>query len=422
MTVKHLQTLQRQQLAVAVATDPNVLHKFKTGFNECAGEVSRYIGNMDGVETGVKQRLVAHLSNCVTGLQQPSPFSFSGANSISNSSNNIPISISQGNSNTSSSTTIPSVNFNGDINNNQNNTRIQVPAGIQLIPSRLPTGELALLVPNSSNIPFFSSSVINGSTVTTSSSTDINNQRSSSSAFTTVRPSNHGDSFKISSPPLSPASSSTSYDDHQVSESFHRPQTPSPKEVTVSFPTPPGSINHPSAFKPSASVNQEQSPPQQFQITSTSYSPETKEYGLKIEYKAVPIFQPTDKSNYKTYPTKSLEPLSVITSGSTKIKTPNKENYHYTESQNVHISRKRHYPHESTDGLLVVAKQDQQPSTSKYARFSFDSVSTTASSSSSSGSPDQRFSLENHFHQPSTSGFAGNNQGDTNNEPMWRPW
>ena len=39
MTVKHLQNVQRQQLSQAVSADPHTLHKFKSGFNECASEV-----------------------------------------------------------------------------------------------------------------------------------------------------------------------------------------------------------------------------------------------------------------------------------------------------------------------------------------------------------------------------------------------
>lgn len=41
MTVKHLQAVQRQQLALAVAHDPAVLTKFRSGFAECAQEVTR---------------------------------------------------------------------------------------------------------------------------------------------------------------------------------------------------------------------------------------------------------------------------------------------------------------------------------------------------------------------------------------------
>nr|CAD7404263.1 unnamed protein product [Timema cristinae] len=38
MTVKHLENLQRQQVAMSAATDPGVLNKFRAGFSECAGE------------------------------------------------------------------------------------------------------------------------------------------------------------------------------------------------------------------------------------------------------------------------------------------------------------------------------------------------------------------------------------------------
>ncbi|PNF35675.1 Protein deadpan [Cryptotermes secundus] len=168
MTVKHLQTIQRQQLAVAVATDPTVLHKFKTGFNECASEVSRYISRIEGVEPAVKQRLVAHLSSCVSGLQQLSPFTFGGSTAISSTigsvfptmgvSTALHLPLQQG-PNTPSSTTnlqtiLPQIPT-GDVNNNHHNsgTRLQMTGGLQLIPSRLPTGELALLLPHSGQLP-----------------------------------------------------------------------------------------------------------------------------------------------------------------------------------------------------------------------------------------------------------------------------
>lgn len=376
MTVKHLQSIQRQQLAVAVTTDPNVLHKFKSGFSECASEVNRYINNMDGVESGVKQRLVAHLSGCVTGLQQVTPtFSFSGA--TNNNTTTIPLTISQSSNGVSIQT-----GFNGDVNNNQNSPRIQVPAGIQLIPSRLPTGELALLVPNSSNLPFFSPSMLGGGFPTSSSSDPGISSRSSSSAFTSVRPK-----MKMS-PPLSPASSTTSYEEHHV-----RPRTPSPKEVSVPYPTPPGP-SHSSAFKPSASTYQEQSPPQ---VSSTSISPENKQ-NLKIEYKTVPIYQPTHTRS------KSLEPLSVIT---TPTREPPHEEHFYRP--------KRPFP--DSEGLLTVAEYDQ-PSSSKHARYS-DDVSTTTSSSTGSP-PDQRLQMD-YYHKPGTSGQI-EQHGDPNNDSMWRPW
>lgn len=55
-------------MAAAIATDPNVLNKYKAGFNECATEVSRYVNHIEGVDQSLRQRLVAHLSQCVNSL------------------------------------------------------------------------------------------------------------------------------------------------------------------------------------------------------------------------------------------------------------------------------------------------------------------------------------------------------------------
>lgn len=73
MTVKYLQTMQRNQMNVATANvqnDPTVYLKFKAGFSDCRNEVVRYISQIDGVDANVKQRLMGHLNNCVTGIQQ----------------------------------------------------------------------------------------------------------------------------------------------------------------------------------------------------------------------------------------------------------------------------------------------------------------------------------------------------------------
>ncbi|KAK8397583.1 hypothetical protein O3P69_004390 [Scylla paramamosain] len=75
MTVKHLQAVQRQQLAMAVAHDPAVLTKFRSGFTECAQEVTRYVSRIE-VEGGVRQRLLQHLGQCVSGLSTMTPMSF----------------------------------------------------------------------------------------------------------------------------------------------------------------------------------------------------------------------------------------------------------------------------------------------------------------------------------------------------------
>uniref|UniRef100_A0A8D8AF41 Protein hairy n=1 Tax=Culex pipiens TaxID=7175 RepID=A0A8D8AF41_CULPI len=69
MTVKHLENLQRQQNAMSQATDPNVMNKFKAGFSECAQEVNRF----PDIDPVTRRRLLAHLSNCINGVKNEMP-------------------------------------------------------------------------------------------------------------------------------------------------------------------------------------------------------------------------------------------------------------------------------------------------------------------------------------------------------------
>lgn len=148
MTVKHLQSVQRQQLNMALQTDPTVIHKFKTGFMECADEVNRYVRQLDGVEDSVRQRLNSHLNNCSSSLEQiGSMTNFSNgyrsgaSNNVFGNATNLPLAVSNNGS------LFPALAQ--DLNNNPA-TGIQM-GGVQLIPSRLPSGEFALIVPNTGN-------------------------------------------------------------------------------------------------------------------------------------------------------------------------------------------------------------------------------------------------------------------------------
>ncbi|KAH8418306.1 hypothetical protein KR222_009194 [Zaprionus bogoriensis] len=153
MTVKHLQSVQRQQLNMAIQSDPAVVHKFKTGFVECAEEVNRYVSQMEGVDSGVRQRLSAHLNNCANSLEQIGSMSqfnsgyrgqlpaamFGGA--AAPLFPPLPQDLNNNNNNSSSS-------GGGGNNSNSSAPAIQM-GGLQLIPSRLPSGEFALIMPNS---------------------------------------------------------------------------------------------------------------------------------------------------------------------------------------------------------------------------------------------------------------------------------
>ncbi|CAB3373275.1 Hypothetical predicted protein [Cloeon dipterum] len=70
MTVKHLESLHRQQNAMAVAADPSVLNKYRAGFSECATEVDKFLcrGDAPQMDPHVKRRLLGHLSSCLNNV------------------------------------------------------------------------------------------------------------------------------------------------------------------------------------------------------------------------------------------------------------------------------------------------------------------------------------------------------------------
>ncbi|XP_059477120.1 protein deadpan-like isoform X2 [Neocloeon triangulifer] len=233
MTVKHLQGVQRQQLAVAVATDPTVVHKFKTGFSECASEVSRYVARLEGVEPAVKQRLMNHLNQCVNGLQQLTPFNFGQSNATVTipSASNINNAPSPTNPTIATPTPVqatPNASIQmpfpaGDVNNN--NTRVT--NSLQLIPSRLPSGELAFVLPSSSSS---ASGANNGVPPYFPAPVTPTVDRTRFSAFTAVQRSISPSSSHLPRPPIIVSPSSTSSGD-ESSSSYPCSQSPSPPQV-----------------------------------------------------------------------------------------------------------------------------------------------------------------------------------------------
>lgn len=89
MTVRHLQSLHRSggrpsvpvavagpaaepsssSATAAVALTAAVVQKFQTGYQECAGEVNRFVGRLDGVDDDIKKRLMSHLDSCVAKMR-----------------------------------------------------------------------------------------------------------------------------------------------------------------------------------------------------------------------------------------------------------------------------------------------------------------------------------------------------------------
>jgi hairy-and-enhancer-of-split protein len=120
----HQLNLQRQQAAMSQAADATIASKFKAGFAECANEVGRF----PGMEPQVKRRLLQHLSNCINGVKAepqqqqqvhvlPSP----------------PSSPEQDSHITATSNGYYLTNGSG--------------SGVQLIPTKLPNGNIAFVLP-----------------------------------------------------------------------------------------------------------------------------------------------------------------------------------------------------------------------------------------------------------------------------------
>ncbi len=51
-----------------MTADPTVYNKYQNGFSECASEVSRYLGAVEGIDVELQSRLLNHLANCVQNL------------------------------------------------------------------------------------------------------------------------------------------------------------------------------------------------------------------------------------------------------------------------------------------------------------------------------------------------------------------
>lgn len=320
--------MQRNQISMAVQSDPNVLHKFKAGFADCTDEVNRYINQIDGVESCVKQRLIGHLNTCVSGLQpnqppQPAP---QYPNYTNNYRNTVPYANSPLTAAAAvhqQSTVLPLAAAQ-DVNNNG---RIQM-GGVQLIPSRLPTGELALVMPNSSNLPYFPSSAFPANQPTIDLTVT---SRPRISAFNSVKSMKQMSTD--TSPPLSPASSMSSGDDASLPSTEFQPITTTPPLQTQhnlmnAFPTPPsgGSLNiqmsGQTIIDETAIVQQPTTNAitlQQQQVTSTTEAP------LSISPNSV----------------LRVKPLSVITNtaGNTPL---------HTRSDVQYVNKKRPYPIDMT--------------------------------------------------------------------------
>ncbi|XP_034950972.1 protein deadpan-like [Chelonus insularis] len=384
MTVKHLQTVQRQQLSTAVATDPAVLTKFRTGFSECANEVSRYVNHLENVDSSVKQRLVSHLNNCVNNLQQMAPFY----------SHFVPYMPER---------LFPEVKVgfqsdfhSGDENNNAS-ARIQIPSGVQLIPSRLPTGELALLVPQSAgisaNFPFFPPA------------SETSRVRTSS-AFTPVQQRSH-------SPLLSPSTSTSSFgEDSHHQDHFRQSDSPNYQhrfKIPEQSPASSKSFSSPETQKPHISSTSDRKSP-------VSAFSDPKHNGNSLRKESIN----QESSDFFVNGAKGQnirQPLSVITD-----KTYNRAPIQSTKRENL----KRHH----SDGLLVISDkrpklQEAQSSTASICNTVNGNTHRIRDEKFSSSMSVEDLSQKNNSVLQNVNGHIScpsGSSGSQSNGDMWRPW
>ncbi|XP_037538098.1 transcription factor HES-1-like [Nematolebias whitei] len=136
MTVKHLRNLQRLQMCAAGNTDPAVLTKYRAGFSECVGEVTRFLSTCEGVNAEVTTRLLSHLAACVTqissvNLFHPGTLGHTGTQTPAGSS--------------------PQVSLKSSSHAHVSPEAVKVFGSFQVVPS--PDGQFAFLVPSAALTP-----------------------------------------------------------------------------------------------------------------------------------------------------------------------------------------------------------------------------------------------------------------------------
>ncbi|XP_014474375.1 PREDICTED: protein hairy [Dinoponera quadriceps] len=134
MAVKHMENLQRQSVALTASADPTIVNKFRAGFSECAAEV----GKFPGLDSSVKRRLLAHLASYIgptdTGNHHPTQQPVQPAPPTAQLQVHILPQVD-------ATPRIQVQQSNGIFFTNANGT------GLQLLPTRLANGDIALVLP-----------------------------------------------------------------------------------------------------------------------------------------------------------------------------------------------------------------------------------------------------------------------------------
>ena len=147
-----------------------MVDKYKSGFTECANEVSRYLASIETNDVELRARLINHLANTIqrpSNNTSPVPVTLTSPTSTPITAHVRPLQIQttplvgqdQGspiNLSTKVASVLPEINnntipqsqgFMATVTSPPQTTTAKVLGGVQLIPSRLPSGEVAFVIP-----------------------------------------------------------------------------------------------------------------------------------------------------------------------------------------------------------------------------------------------------------------------------------
>lgn len=215
MTVKYLQTMQRQQIAAAASDDPSVMGKYRAGFTECAEEVTRYMSNVSSIDNNVKLRLLDHLAGTMQRVNGVAPQLYpgpaTGSPVIHTETAHVSPTLILPNGQIISGGVrvvptiqqIPGSTICAADSSSEGLSSSRLLGGLQVIPSRLPTGELAFIIPSAMANQFVSLNTLSSSS---SSSTSSTTTQAAISSVTTLQSASPSSSSSSSSSPNTSAS------------------------------------------------------------------------------------------------------------------------------------------------------------------------------------------------------------------------
>lgn len=126
--------------AAAVNGDPSFLGKYRAGFSECVGEVTRFLSTCEGVHSDVRTRLLSHLAACVTQINAVNFYTpHPGSSGMGQSGTQIPAAAAPQVACESGS----AMHFSPDA--------VKLYGGFQVLPT--PDGQFAFLVPSAALMP-----------------------------------------------------------------------------------------------------------------------------------------------------------------------------------------------------------------------------------------------------------------------------